>query len=68
MERQIKFRAWDVVMKSMHELAGFQTYKELTVIHYGTSGFKNCSPDHVKLMQFTGLLDKNRKEIYEGDV
>lgn len=57
MTRQIKFRAWDG--KEMIEkpvVSSFDWNK-------GSSG-----GTHDTLMQFTGLLDKNGKEIYEGDI
>ena len=50
--RTIKFRAWDTDEKFM--------YNNWTVID-------RVPMDYV-LMQFTGLKDKNGKEIYEGDV
>ena len=59
--RVIKFRAWDKIKKTM--------LAEFTVEHFTQ---ENYLPDNLatdlEWMQFTGLLDKNGKEIYEGDI
>jgi uncharacterized phage protein (TIGR01671 family) len=70
--REIKFRAWDKENKQMiydvqDNYDGFYFYggKECW-------GGCNCFGDIIKrkipVMQYTGLKDKNRKEIYEGDI
>jgi uncharacterized phage protein (TIGR01671 family) len=68
--RAIKFRAWD----------GKQMYfspDDVFVLDYknwklGEMGYgwdvDGANSDNGKLMQFTGLTDKNDKEIYEGDI
>lgn len=60
MSRQIKFRAWDKTAST--DMLG--PY-EITDSFFGER--KEFISDYI-LMQFTGLLDKNGKEIYEGDV
>jgi len=57
--REIKFRAWNIVHNLIY-------YKEEG--QSNASFFNNCPESIYKLMQFTGLKDKNGKEIYEGDV
>lgn len=62
--RKIKFRAWDNEENKMYEFN--------LVTYMGTREDAQedlCSPNAVNnIMQFTGLQDKNGKEIYEGDI
>ena len=57
--KEIKFRAWD---KEHREMKSDITLDVLKI--YGNS--LNEGLKHTELMQFTGLKDKNGKEIYEN--
>lgn len=60
--REIKFRCWSD--NKMYEIDSIDFWDE-TVSLTG-AGYINM--ENAKLMQYTGLKDKNGKEIYEGDI
>lgn len=59
--REIKFRAWNEVQEKMLNWYDFlDTNIKNTFVAPESTG--------LILMQYTGLKDKNGKEIYEGDI
>jgi uncharacterized phage protein (TIGR01671 family) len=77
MNRPIEFRAWDKEFKKFVEILGIYWISpdmpmtcHVKVWHHSSYSetMHRDVGQYIELQQFTGLIDKNGKNIFEGDI
>lgn len=69
--REIKFRVWDIELKYMREVIAI-SWKDgkldTVTVRDDINGGCEIDAKHFILLEYTGLTDRNDRDVYEGDL